>query len=221
MMQKFNIDFEFMLQGDIKDLNQTYYNLYFDIPFVKESRPAIISCALKHILIYEKIIADGVKNALILEDDVFLSENFEQVFNQSIQEAYQLENVENVLINYENSTLQFAAHQDKNGKVLFPSKKSRCAAAYFVTSELCVNMLDYIKTHKCNLPIDWYHNELASKINLQHYWCHPTIVEQGSHNGKVKSLIDDKKTGWLRQLSWKMQKLYKQKIRPLFKFSKN
>ena len=67
-----------------------------------------------------------------------------------------------------------------------------------------------------NKIIDWYHNELISAIQLQHYWCHPPVVEQGSHNGRIQSMIDDKKYGYIRQFTWKISRLYKHKIRPLF-----
>ncbi len=218
MMQKFGFEYELMLEGDIKDLNEKVLNKYFDKNFVKEARPAVISCALKHLLIYEKIIADNVKSALILEDDVFLMPNFISVFNQSIEELEQTGNLKKAMINYENSTLQFAKNETKDtSKVLFPSHKSRCAAAYFMSNTLAQKIINYTIENKCNLPIDWYHNDLVSKIDIQHYWCHPTIVEQGSHNGKIASLIDEKKHGVLRQISWKIQKIYKQKIRPLFR----
>ena len=58
-----------------------------------------------------------------------------------------------------------------------------------------------IISNKCNKIIDWYHNELIDTIGLQNYWCHPPIVEQGSHNGKMQSIIDDKKYGpWPKTL---------------------
>ncbi len=218
MMAKFGLSFEYMLQGDIADFSPELLEKYFDEAFVRSHSPAVVSCALKHLLIYEKMLADGVDNALILEDDVFLMPNFTEVFNRSMAELKATGMHDVALINYENSTLQFAAdHSSAKDKVLFQAEKSRCAAAYFLSHALAKEIVAYTREHKCNRPIDWYHNTLIGKIELQHFWCHPPIVEQGSHNGKIPSLLDQKRTGLFRQISWRLQKFYKSSILPLFK----
>jgi predicted glutamine amidotransferase len=53
---------------------------------------------------------------------------------------------------------------------------------------------------------------LADKGLLEIYWCHPAIMEQQSHNGKLPSLLDGKKHGILRRISYASQKLYKRII---------
>jgi len=150
---------------------------------------------------------------------VYLADNFIEVFNQTIKELKLLPQNEQdkALINFENSTLKII-HPSKQveGQHLYSADKSRCAGAYYMNKNLAKSITDYRINNKCNKIIDWYHNELIAAIGLQNYWCHPPIVEQGSHNGRIQSIIDDKKYGLIRQFTWKISRLYKHKIRPLF-----
>lgn len=218
-LNKFGIPFEFMLKGDKTDITPELIQEYFTGEEMGGMTPtAQQSCSYKHLSIYEKMLEDGVEDALIFEDDIYLSENFIEVFNNTIKELKALpqEKQDKALINFENSTLQIV-HPSKQveGKHLYESSKSRCAGAYYMNKALAKAITDHRIQHKCNKIIDWYHNVLVEEIDLQHYWCHPPIVEQGSHNGKIQSLIDDKKFGPIRQITWKISRWYKHKIRPL------
>ena len=124
---------------------------------------------------------------------------------------------DNALINFENSTLQIVPPSEQvKGQYLYEASKNRCAGAYYINKNLANSITQYRIKYKCNKIIDWYHNELIDTIGLQNYWCHPPIVEQGSLNGKMQSIIDDKKYGPVREITWKISRFYKHKIRPLF-----
>lgn len=216
---KFNLPFEFMIRGDIKDLTRELIDDYFIGEQMTGDFCAEQSCALKHIYIYERMIEDGVSDALIFEDDVFLKDNFIDVFNKCIQEfrSLSLEEQNKGLINFEESTLRYVPKDRvEDGKFLYAMDRSRCAGAYYLTGVLAKEVVADVRTGKCDKPLDWYHNTLVDRIHLQHYWCHPAIVQQGSHNGKMQSTIDSKKYGPVRQITWKISRWYKQKIRPLF-----
>lgn len=216
---KFNLPFEFMMKGDIKDLTRDLVESYFSGEQMTGEFCAEQSCALKHVYIYEKMIADGISDALIFEDDVFLKDNFIEVFNQCLSEFRKLSDSERykALINFEESTLRYVPKERlREGKFLYDMDRSRCAGAYYLTTELAKEIVRDVQEKKCDKPLDWYHNTLIERIDLQHYWCHPTIVQQGSHNGRMASTIDDKKYGAVRQITWKLSRWYKQKIRPLF-----
>lgn len=215
---KFNIPFEFMLKGDINDLTRDLVDDYFTGEQMTGDFCAEQSCALKHIYIYEKMLQDGVNDALIFEDDVFLKSEFVEVFNKCLDEFRSLpqEKQYKGLINFEESTLRYVPKDRlEEGKVLYEMDRSRCAGAYYLNANLAMEIAADVQKRKCDKPLDWYHNTLIERIDLQHYWCHPAIVEQGSHNGRMQSTIDNKKYGPTRQITWKISRWYKQKIRPL------
>ena len=214
---RFNLDFEYMLKGDVPELTKEIIKDYFTGDEMGSQNPtAQQSCTYKHLSIYEKILKDGVDDALIFEDDVFLSDNFVEIFNKTIDELKSLpkKHQDSALINFENSTLQII-HPSKRvgGRCLYQSDRSRCAGAYYLNKNLAKSITDFRIKNKCNKIIDWYHNELIEGIGLQNYWCHPPIVEQGSHNGRIQSIIDDKKYGHIRQFTWKLKRFYQHKIR--------
>jgi GR25 family glycosyltransferase involved in LPS biosynthesis len=204
-LRKFNIDFEFMLQMDVEEISEGVIKRYFSGEEMINAPASIQSCALKHILIYKKIVEEGIDTALIFEDDIFLDENFDSSFSNYFSEYQQLGNNEKdkALVNFEDSMLVYVPKsQLKTGQHLYRMNEGRCAGAYLINRNLAKSILDEINRNKCDLPIDWYHNALTERIGLQHYWSHPAIAKQGSHTGKMKSMLDGKKKGLYQQFKW-------------------
>lgn len=207
-----DISFEFMNDGDIPDLTQALLDEYLSGEMSNKIGPEQ-SCAIKHLKIYERMIENNVARALILEDDVFLSDGFVEAANQVIQEWSQIEDANHALINLEASALNLVPNKERvEGKFIYSAKSGRCAGAYLMSLELAKSIIEEVKKNGCHQPIDWYHNHLANQGILSHYWSHPTIVVQGSHSGQMDSLIDHKKKGLFQQLLWKAGRWYKNKI---------
>ena len=76
----YNIPFEFVFGIDGKSLTETEKNNLYDCKkakkICKELLDGEIGCALSHKLIYEKMIKDDIKRAIILEDDVIITAAF-------------------------------------------------------------------------------------------------------------------------------------------------
>jgi glycosyl transferase family 25 len=209
-LKRHGIDFEFVSDGNIEDLSPDIMRDFFDGP-LKNDLPAT-SCAYKHLLACKKMLDSDIPFALILEDDIELSGSFEDTFNKSIAQAHAMR-LQGYLISYENSGHKYIARSERRpGKTLYPKPHGRCAGAYLIDKCAAEKILRYTMSEKCRHPIDWHHNELADKGLLKIYWCHPAITEQQSHNGKLPSLLDGKKRGILRRISYASQKLYKRII---------
>lgn len=84
-LSEMGIKFEYMLDGDIPDLSEYRKNKYFDMN--RPLSPSEMSCAMKHILIYEQMISRGLERVLIFEDDAILKKNFVKFFNASTLES--------------------------------------------------------------------------------------------------------------------------------------
>lgn len=212
------IPFQFMLDGDIPDIRPSHLDTYFGGP-MHAVFPAA-SCALKHFLIYEEIVARDIPLTLVLEDDAVLAPGFAAVFNESVAELRKLQGGSEraIIVSYENSTLRYVPQSRISERTrLYAADRGRCAGAYVLTREAAATILREAKTHKCSLPVDLYHNELIRQGLLQIFWCHPPIVEQGSHSGLFASAIDGKKSGVLRKVSWGLQKFYKRAVLNLFR----
>ena len=212
------IPFEFIAEGDISDLTPEIIEAYFTGPQMSGAPKAVQSCAYKHLLAYRKLLQSGEPWGLILEDDVYLSSNFTHELQHILEEAKKLSFSEKALIKLEGSMLQWVpAHLLKDDQRIYPMDQGRAAGAYLVSAALAADILEDLKLNKCAEPIDWHHNTLAVRIGLRHYWTHPTLAEQGSHSGKISSLIDHKSAGTLRRFLWELKRLRRRYLRGLFR----
>jgi glycosyl transferase family 25 len=213
-----NIPFEFMLDGDMQDLTRERLEKYFTGDMKKISPGT--SCAMKHLLIYEELLRSGIPMALVLEDDVVLLSNFLRVMPELLDELTRLEQDKPgaLILSLENSSLRFIPRSRREkGRRLYPETRGRCAAAYIINRAAAIAVLEHCSAHKCSLPIDWYHNELASRSIVHIYWCHPPLAEQGSFNGLFATSIDSNTFGLGRKIVWKVQKFYKYNILNFFR----
>ncbi len=118
------------------------------------------------------------------------------------------------IISIENTSLRYPSYwATKRGKHLYGATHGRCAGAYLIDFEGAKKILDDVRTNKCPMVIDWYHNCLIRDGVIKMYWAHPPLVEQGSHNGKLSSTISSKTSSFQRQVKWVLQKA----IKPFFK----
>lgn len=204
------IEFEFILDGNKEDIPPFYLEKYFRDDFKKKSPQT--SCVLKHLLAYEKIVENKIPMALIFEDDIELFDSFQKVFEQSVIEAKK-ENLTGFIISYESSNQKFISKsEEEQGKYVYLKNHGRCAGAYLVDLKAAITILENAEKQKCNMNVDWFHNELSDNEKLKIYWCHPPIAEQQSHSGKVQSLLDEKKQGRYFRIKYLIQKKYKEKI---------
>ncbi len=209
-LTKHHIPFQFMLDGNIEDITDSILEKYFGDSMKRKTSQT--SCALKHILIYEEMIKNNVEQALIFEDDIELTKSFNRVFSTCLVE---IENrkLNNYAIFYENTNLLYIKKSEAvAGQILYEKKSSRYAGAYLLDIAAAKGIIEYIKQKQCDRPIDWLYNKLAEDNSINIYWSYPPIAEQASHNGKMQSLLDGKKYGFFRRVSYFLQKIYKKEI---------
>ncbi len=198
---------EFINSGDIKDLSNAILSDFFAGKMKKKS--AASSCAYKHLLAYKKIIEQNIPYALILEDDIVFYKKFD-ILLPKIENEIKQQALNSFLISLEDSQIEYVARSKRQkNKILYPQKKGRLAGAYIIDRKAAKNILSRMQHSKCSLPIDWFHNECADNNLVQIYWAHPVLAVQGSLNGRMKSLIDNKSMGLWRIFAFKIQRIYK------------
>lgn len=209
-VNKKGLVYEFILEGNKEEITDEIRSKYFGTDF--QVHFSAVSCALKHIKAYERMVAKNLPYALILEDDIMLNDDFNPILLKIIDEI-KSRNLSNLLISLEDSLLQYVERSQliKN-QILYKKKYGRMAGAYFIDLACAKTLLDTIKKDTCNKPIDWFHNQCADNELLTIYWSQPVIACQGSLNGKMHSLLENKPYGLLRQLSFGLQRYYKKMV---------
>lgn len=212
--KKLNIDFEFILDYDVDDLTDETIQTHFDEGM--HSMPVAMSVNMKHIKAHQKILEGNYNNALIFEDDVVLDKQFIGTFNRSMDEVAMIPG--DACIYYSNACNMYVPFASiRKGRTLYEARTSRAADSYSISRRVAEKRLDFITKHRCTMIIDHQFNLMDPRIGVTPYWCHPTIVEQGSMNGLFDSAIDTKrKDSWARKFNWTLQKTYKKNFRRLF-----
>lgn len=218
VMQKHQIPFAFELRGDKEDLSPEIMRRYFtpQIGFSKGS----LSCTLKHLLIYDAFLQSSKRFLLVFEDDIFLAADFTTQLKVMLEEIEQ-RHLHTFLISLENSCMRFPSYwQTKQGQTLYLARDGRAAGAYLIDQAAAKAMLEELRQNKCGTVIDWWHNYLVSKKLIKLYWAHPTIAEQGSHNGKLSAAISTHHRSKQRQIIWQLHKFIRTYIKRLFNESR-
>lgn len=210
MLKSMGLDYEFIREGDADQLTDEMLDKYLaDGPEDMHKKSPRASCTIKHFLSYEKILADSMEGALVLEDDIVLHDGFVPLFEKSIAE-YRRDYAERpVLISYEDSSLQFVPRsQREKGRMLYPGHKDRMAGAYFINSHAAKAILDCLKEQPSDIPVDCYHYRLLREGVIDYLWCQPALATQGSFTGAFRSSLSKKKDRMI-VVRWWFKKNYK------------
>ncbi len=200
-------DYYFIRDGDIDAISPEILSKYFDGELKELS--SMVSCAYKHILAYKYLLENNLELALILEDDIYLHKDFCVKLNNIINEVKTRE-LSNLIISLEDSILQYVKGSElEKNKLLYKKQMGRAAGAYLIDKKGAQSLLQELYSNKCHRPIDWFHNDCSLKELINIYWVHPVIATQGSLNGKLPSLIDQKKTGRLRIIGFRLSQIFK------------
>lgn len=87
ILKPLNVDYEFFEAVDGKQLSQSEITKIYDSKTAKKLRKVDlligeIGCSLSHLGVYKKMLAQGIQQAIILEDDAVIEDGFLQVINE-------------------------------------------------------------------------------------------------------------------------------------------
>jgi len=174
-MKQLNMAFEYFEAIDGQTVSDEQIRLKFDNNFLK-NLPAqftrgAIGASLSHHSIYEKIVAQKIPWALILEDDVILHSDLHSVLQKVISE-----DIEDQLTLFYYQSFDAIKIQNSSSKALFgkfrlydaPDQGYNGAAAYLISEKVASRLLEQTTPIK-SYADDWTHflkSGCYSKINL-------------------------------------------------------
>lgn len=171
------------------------------------------SCALKHIVAMQQIRDSGADQALILEDDVILVDDFSAKLQRALDESREWQRP--FVLNLGSATNFYtAATELLPGKMLYLGPKNRNAEAYVIGARDAALRLKWIADHRLIEPIDIAYNAADHDMNIQIIWTEPSLAEQGSLTGKFQSSLDPKKRNrYLLRLQFPVQKFRRKYVK--------
>lgn len=202
MMERLGLTFEYILDGDKADLDQETLQRWFS-GSMRQIQSAT-SCAYKHLIACMLILERQLAGALILEDDIVLSDNYATVAAATIAE---LPDDSAAIISYEDTRLRFVPRSRRRpGKYLYEGDRDRFTGALYVNASAARTILENAAAGDLDCPIDIFHRRLLDKGLLKYYWSHPCTASQGSFNGLFSTSISGNHS---TVLLWKLKRIYK------------
>ena len=159
-LRRAKVDYEIITGVDGRDLDLDDRATIDPSLLARSSWPAgMAGCALSHLRVYQKMIADGLDTALVLEDDVTLPPDLGGLAGALVD---YLAGSELVLLNFESEdTLKMSR---KGAIDLLPSRllvlpidvrQPRSSAAYLITREAAKRMSECVLPVRAS-PDDWW-----------------------------------------------------------------
>jgi glycosyl transferase, family 25 len=159
-LRKAKVDYEIITGVDGRDLDLHDQAIIDPSLFARSSWPAgMAGCALSHLRIYQKMIADGLDTALVLEDDVTLPPDVGSLADAL---ADHLSGAELVLLNYDSKD---TCKMSREGAISLSSsrllvlpidiRQPGSSAAYLITREAAKRMDDSVLPVRAS-PDDWW-----------------------------------------------------------------
>ena len=194
-LKKYNLlDYEF-IQIDRDELisNELYkkYSQHFHLNY----HNTLLSIFLSHFYAYKEV-AEKYENALILEDDAILSDNFTNILDKYMNE---LPKDYDMLFIGDGCNLHIRRDFLIKNKYIYdrinePTSRegcgfSRCTDSYIVSKKFAIKICEYFDSTNYQIiqPNDVWLNTAILDNKFKVYWAEPTIVTQGTENGLFKS----------------------------------
>ena len=159
-LRKAKVDYEIITGVDGRDLDLNDRATIDPSLFTRSSWPAgMAGCALSHLRIYQKMVADGLDTALVLEDDVTLPPDLGSLADALVAH---LTGAELVLLNYDSKN---TCKMSQEGAVELPSsrllvlpidvRQLGSSAGYLITQEAAKRMSESVLPVRVS-PDDWW-----------------------------------------------------------------
>jgi len=184
-------NFEFIEKYDITKITDDE-----SIIFDKDYKRTRMSLFLKHLYVYELIAKDNDEEpTLIFEDDVILSDDFNEIVKAYIKETPEDYDMLFIGSGY-NLHINKELLDDANAAAhIYKNPYTRATDSYIITNKCAKKLCEYIAAatatatatatanNKITQPIDMWLNRAIIDNQLKIYWSEPTIVSQGSQTG--------------------------------------
>jgi glycosyl transferase family 25 len=218
-LERHGIDYEFVLNDDIADLTDERISAFFSAGHsLKYSE---VSCSLKHYSVLERVELLKYSLVLVFEDDVFLAKNFNSVLDEVLSEAEKKDS--GYVIYLGNAGNKYVTSEEfVPGQFLYRKEAGRATDSYLMDSVAAMRRLDYIRTYKGNLPTGHMMSLVDNAVGNTIWWTQPSIAEQGSQNGRMRSTVSrNKRFHRLRWLIRDVNKRYLSRVAFFRKLRKN
>lgn len=202
-LQPLGLPYEFIHSYDAGDWDATVTSRYFKSSLLS---PGQQSCALKHLEALRLIVERDWQRALVLEDDALLVSQFASGLDSALRESSRFD-PPYVLFIGSGGNQYISRRLRVPGQHLYKSDKGRLGEAYVLGSQAASLRIEWIERRGISLPIDNLFERIDRERGVAMYWLEPPIVEQGSKNGRFRSVLEPAPPNVVRRFTSLLQKV--------------
>lgn len=201
-LRPLGLAYEFIHTYDADDIDATIIQKYF--PNARLS-PGQQSCALKHLQALRLMVERNWQRALVLEDDALLVPQFIPELDAALRESARFDPPYVLFIGSGGN--QYTPRRLRvPGQRLYQSDRGRLGEAYVLGIQTARLRIEWIEQHGISFPIDNLFEQIDRERGIAMYWLEPPIVEQGSKNGRFRSVLEPAPPNIVRRVTSVLQK---------------
>ena len=168
------------------------------------------SCALKHLAVLRRVVAERWQHCLVLEDDVVLADGFPEGVRAALAET-RTEAHPYVVYLGAGGNFYTPASQRQPGRRIYPAQKGRFTDSYLIGEREAQLRFTEIQKTPMAKPIDVVFDTVDRATGIRFLWLEDPVVEQGSKLGVFRTTLEAAPPNWLQGLRYRMER-FRRKI---------
>jgi len=174
------------------------------------------SCALKHVVVLQRVIERGWQHCLVLEDDVVLADDFPDGVRAALAETRD-EPRPYVIYLGAGGNFYTPASQRQPGRRIYPASKGRFTDSYIISAQEAQLRLACIEAQPMTKPIDVVFDTIDRAAGIRFLWLEDPVVEQGSKLGVFRTSLEAAPPNWLQGLRYRLERLRRKYLYQLWR----
>ena len=174
------------------------------------------SCALKHVVVLQRVIERGWQHCLVLEDDVVLADDFPEGVRAALAETRD-EPRPYVIYLGAGGNFYTPASQRQPGRRVYPATKGRFTDSYIISAQEAALRLARIEAQPMVKPIDVVFDTVDRAAGIRFLWLEDPVVEQGSKLGVFRTSLEAAPPNWLQGLRYRLERLRRKYLYQLWR----
>lgn len=212
-LARFNLRGEFIHEFDADEITADVDRRWFAGGQLNRGQK---SCALKHVVVLQRVIERGWQHCLVLEDDVVLADDFPDGVRAALAETRD-EPRPYVIYLGAGGNFYTPASQRQPGRRIYPASKGRFADSYIISAQEAALRLARIEAQPMTKPIDVVFDTIDRAAGIRFLWLEDPVVEQGSKLGVFRTSLEAAPPNWLQGLRYRLERLRRKYLYQLWR----
>jgi len=212
-LARFGLQAQFVHEHDAEDITPEEDARWFAGTELNRGQK---SCALKHVAVLQRAVADGWQHCLVLEDDVVLADDFADGVRAAVAETRDTPRPYVIYLGA-GGNFYTPASQRVAGQRIYEGSRGRFTDSYIVGAQEAALRLAQLQAQPMTKPIDVAFEAADRAAGIRFLWLEDPVVEQGSKLGLFETSLEPALPNWLQGLRYRFERLRRKHLYQLWR----